>query len=131
VRRVDFFSYYIQKQYSKIEMDEFTFKIYEALLFEAQEFFRKEDRIDGTVFFKVFTMLYINENAFDGKDKRIQNFTYKGRIDRVAYTIGIDQKTLYKYRLRYDRYAFSELEEKGLSVILSCEKYPIKIVKSA
>lgn len=128
--RGDFFEYYLLAKNSEIYMDKFTFKIYESLLEEASKFFDMEDRLNGTVFNKAFTLLYLDEKAFDKKNASDDlSFYYKGKIDRVSYKIGVNQKTLYRYRLLFDYFAHEILKEKGLKAIISGNKRPVKIIK--
>ena len=127
MKRIDFFDYYKMVLNSEIEMDEDTFKVYKDLLYEAQEFFRKEDKLDGSIYYKTFTMLYIEENAFDNGEEKIK---YKGIIDCVSHEATMDPKTLFKHRFRFDNYALITLEERGFQVIPSGENRPMKIVKS-
>ncbi|MCL2798150.1 MAG: hypothetical protein FWD58_08885 [Firmicutes bacterium] len=124
--RQDFFGFYISAKNGEIEIDELTFKVYEALLYEALDFFETEDRLDGKFYSKAFRLLYLKSGSIEADNGR--QGRQPGRIDAVSAEVGIDQKTLYKYRLRFDAFARIKLESRGYEAV-SGKNRPIQIIK--
>jgi len=126
--RQDFFGFYISAKNEEIAIDDFTFDVYEALPYEALEFFETEDRLDGKFYSKAFRLLYLESDLIEENKSRQGRTKELGRIDAVSSEVGIDQKTLYKYRLRFDAFARIKLEGRGYEVT-SGKNRPIQIVK--
>ncbi|MCL2797037.1 MAG: hypothetical protein FWD58_03160 [Firmicutes bacterium] len=126
--REDFFSYYRMAKNSRIEIDFATFKVYEDLLYEALNFFETEDYLDGKFYSKAFRLLYLEENEGTSAKKSQNKKRKAGKIDSVSAEIGIDQKTLYNYRLRFDSFALFQLEKRGFK-LTSGKNRPIQITK--
>ncbi|MCL2798149.1 MAG: hypothetical protein FWD58_08880 [Firmicutes bacterium] len=126
--REDFFSYYRTAKNNGIEIDSATFKVYEDLLFEALDFFEAEDYLDGKFYSKAFRLLYLEETEGASEKKSRGKKRRAGKIDFVSAEVGIDQKTLYTYRLRFDSFALFRLEKRGF-ILTSGKNRPIQITK--